>query len=102
MSRVATIPAEGDLLCEGCGYVLNGLPAGAKCPECGKPADESRPSLRQPADWEQIDGRSRVAAFFKTSADVLFRPSQFFRTLTPQPQGTAALKFAQIHWTATA
>jgi len=27
------VPAENDLLCEGCGYTLNGLPDDGRCPE---------------------------------------------------------------------
>jgi hypothetical protein len=102
VARVVTIPADGDLLCEGCGYVLNGLPAGANCPECGKPADESSPSLRRPSIWDERSGRSAVAAFLQTTGDVLFRPTHFFRTVTPQPNGPAALRFAQIHWAVAA
>jgi hypothetical protein len=34
MSRTA--PSIDDLLCEGCGYNLAGLPSGGACPECGR------------------------------------------------------------------
>ncbi len=41
-------PAESDLLCEFCGYILNGLQATqGNCPECGKPtADSVEPGHR--------------------------------------------------------
>src|SRR5689334_19352931 len=102
MTRVATIPAEGDQLCEGCGYVLNGLPAGSRCPECGKPADESSPALRHPPAWELPERPGGpLAAFLRTTAELLLRPTRFFRTLTPAVQtarGARSVNFARIHW----
>jgi hypothetical protein len=37
---------EFTLLCELCGYVVEGLPAEGACPECGKPIVESLPERR--------------------------------------------------------
>src|SRR4051812_49598289 len=59
MTRVAPIvPAESDLLCEACGYTLNGLPEDSNCPECGKPIRESIGSERQVPRWEREGGRT--------------------------------------------
>src|SRR5439155_6058558 len=52
MTRVApAIPAEADLLCEFCGYTLNGLPAESNCPECGMPIASSLGQKRTPPPW---------------------------------------------------
>lgn len=101
MARVVTIPAASDLLCEGCGYVLNGLPEDARCPECGKPAAESAPQLRQPPAWEQPGSTGRVPTpmrFLDTTAAVLFRPARFFRNLPPHSDTNQAAQFARIHY----
>ncbi|MGB7158900.1 MAG: hypothetical protein WBD40_12580 [Tepidisphaeraceae bacterium] len=99
MTHVAVaIPAENDLLCEGCGYTLNGLPDDSNCPECGKPIAESTGvGRREPPAWEAIDS-SRVRAFFTTTAAVLFRPTHFYRTLATRRDTRRALVFARVHW----
>lgn len=100
MAREATIPADTDILCESCGYVLNGLPPGSNCPECGRPAAESDPALRSLAAWEQFDedGSLSAGAFLATSAAVLFRPSRFYRTLATRTDTPHAATFARIYW----
>src|SRR5437588_9336145 len=96
--NAATVPAETDWLCEGCGYVLTGLPSGGNCPECGNPMVQSAIALRQLPAWEDRSaGRSAVARFFMTTADVLFRPTQFFRTMATRQPRTGSLRFAAIH-----
>lgn len=44
---------EYTLLCERCGYVIEGLPKEGECPECGKPIAESLPERRVGTPWQQ-------------------------------------------------
>lgn len=41
------VASEFDLLCEACGYLLEGLGADGACPECGRAIAESLPERRQ-------------------------------------------------------
>src|SRR5437762_3803548 len=99
MTRVATIvPAETDLLCEGCGYTLNGLPETSNCPECGKPIRQSIGSDRVLPDWEQTSDQHRARAFRATTWNIIFRPTHFFRTLATRRDAEPAHAFARGHW----
>lgn len=93
----ANVPAESDILCERCGYALNGLPAGANCPECGKPAAESSPALRHAPAWEARN-KPALSTFLSTTAEVLFHPARFYRTLATRLPRRGSHAFALIHW----
>jgi len=93
-----TLPEEGLLLCESCGYILTGLPRDSHCPECGRPLAESLPELRQLPDWErEDDGRHEDVRFWRTSAAVLFHPSRFYRSLATRVDRKRSRLFARSY-----
>jgi hypothetical protein len=99
MSRTAAdVPADDAILCEGCGYQLDGLPLHSNCPECGKPIAESTGADgRRPPAWEASPGPA-VGRFVRSTALVIVRPSVFFRTSTARGPLEAPRQFAVIHW----
>ena len=97
MSRsTASIPDDSAILCEGCGYIVSGLPEDSRCPECAKPIAESLASTRRPSLWEQDSGPA-VTRFVKTTVQVIFTPTAFFRSLTPRGSLDRSRKFARVH-----
>jgi hypothetical protein len=95
MPRVApVVPDESDLLCEGCGYILNNLPTSGNCPECGKPIEQSVGEHRGLSAFEQHPSTS---SFIDTTLAVIFRPTHFFRTLATRSHSRGATTFANIH-----
>ena len=104
MPRVApAVPAESDLLCESCGYTLNGLPDDARCPECGTPVAESAPGTRSPSAWDRHPlagigvGPQSVIPLVRTTGNVIASPTPFFRGLKTRSPVDTAKTFARFH-----
>lgn len=85
--------------CAYCDYDLSGL-IKARCPECGRPFDpaerldaaQHRPTIA----WEAARGWRRAAAFFVTSATVLFAPWIFARQIARVASLPLAFVFALL------
>lgn len=90
------------MLCESCGYTLDGLPATGRCPECGLEIAKSLAgSGRSLPAWEQSN-RPRLMGFLSTTGSIIGRPKHFYRTLATRRDDRKPLRFAQIHWALSA
>ena len=93
------LPAANDLLCEQCGYLLNGLPDAGNCPECGTPvAGSTTASPRRPPAWEDPSAGSALRRWRLTSLWALVTPSHFFRRLQTRRDDPRSRRFAMTHW----
>jgi hypothetical protein len=101
MPRVApVVPEQSALLCEKCGYIVDGIPPDSLCPECASPIAESLPQARRPSLWERSP-RPSFIAFWKTTAQLIFKPTRFFRSLTPRGDMRRSRLFARLHFLIT-
>lgn len=92
------------LLCESCGYQLEGLidnpadpaPPG-NCPECGRAIATSLPTHREGSDWQKFRAhanfqwRYAFTAWLRTAWSVLRRPGQTFDRVRIEPRSGRVL-----------
>lgn len=90
---------EYTLLCERCGYVVDGLPEDGVCPECGFEIARSLPANRPGTPWQQHPG---FRSMLTTSSATLRHPVRTLDTLAVTPPRIrtlvwlAALPFGQL------
>ncbi len=82
--------------------MLNGLPEGGRCPECGKLTQESTSALRTLPAWERPDAGNAIYRFLSTSYEVIFRPSRFYRSLATRGSRRSSARFGRIYCGAAA
>ena len=76
------------LLCEDCGYQLDGLPRSVSCPECGRPLESSHPDGRVGSAWQQRPG---IAGWARTVLRVLRHPKAIWGEVRVESRRSVAL-----------
>lgn len=86
------VPADTDILCERCGYTLNGLPETSNCPECGEPIASSTSRDGRTLSSYEINPTSRT--FWQTTWQVILQPRRFYRMLAGRAETLESQAFA--------
>ncbi|MBL8745251.1 MAG: hypothetical protein JNK58_02725 [Phycisphaerae bacterium] len=85
------------LLCETCGYPIDGITASAACPECGRPIDESLPARRIGSPWQQCPG---LRAWALTGWRLLRHPRAAWSAVRIERRQSASLLLANLIFSA--
>ncbi|MEQ8769905.1 MAG: hypothetical protein RIB60_05290 [Phycisphaerales bacterium] len=81
MGRETPWEDEYTLLCERCGYVVEGLDPAGNCPECGKPIAESLPERRVGTAWQRSPSLGSAAL---TGIQTLLTPISTLNRMQPE------------------
>jgi hypothetical protein len=96
MPHVAPVPpAETDILCEKCGYTLNGLPETSNCPECGEPIATSTVDDGRMLSPYEVAPSAR--SYWQTSSSILFTPKRFYRRLVSRRQTLESWRYTRLN-----
>ncbi len=90
MPPPSTGVTDATLLCEQCGYVLEGLDAGGACPECGQKIAESLPSRRMGTPFQVSPG---WRGFLRQCRMLMLRPAELFVRMRVESDPNALLFF---------
>ncbi|MBY0311043.1 MAG: hypothetical protein K2W85_03140 [Phycisphaerales bacterium] len=85
-------PDPHALLCERCGYVIDGLddgPPAPACPECGLALAESSGAKRPGSPWQR---QPDYVGWLRTMRDIHLRPTKMFRALRVAPETDTRLQ----------
>src|SRR6187401_883590 len=93
--RHAMDPAKdpSTLLCERCGYIIQGLAPPIACSECGLPIADSLPSARTGTPWQNCPG---LIAWLRTNIALLRRTVAMFRIVRIEAGSGATLLAANL------
>jgi len=89
---------EAQLLCEGCGYRLEGLGSGVACPECGRLAELSDPARRAGSAWQRGMG---LSGWWRTTIGLIREPRAFWERVRPDQRSGRDLAFINAAVTAS-
>lgn len=81
------------MLCERCGYVVEGLPREGNCPECGRAVALSLPEMRVGSPWQQQPG---FGAWCRTVGKTLWSPLKTVRVVQIEETRARALRRLNI------
>ena len=81
------------LLCERCGYIIQGLAPPIACSECGLPIADSLPSARTGTPWQNRPG---LIAWLRTNIALLRRTVAMFRIVRIEAGSGATLLAANL------
>ena len=86
---------EYELLCERCGYSIEGLARESACPECGRPVAASLPEARVGSAWQR--GPS-FGAWLATMRALALHPARTVRTLRIERERSGRFAGVNIKW----
>ncbi len=81
------------LLCERCGYVIQGLHVPSNCSECGLPVADSLPSARSGTPWQNRPG---LTSWLRTNVSMLRRSVHMFRIVRLEARSGSTLLAANL------